>query len=83
MNVVSKKCEECGDKMARLRLPGEGKKQRWCGDCAPRAAHAEWRRTHAADFGAGEGDEEEQKKGRQPGRSRQGLRIGLAPTSWG
>ena len=34
MNVHSKRCEECGEKVARLRLPGERKKNRWCGQRA-------------------------------------------------
>jgi hypothetical protein len=31
----NKYCEGCGKNAARLRLPADGKKRRWCGDCVP------------------------------------------------
>ena len=47
VNVSSKKCEGCGEKAARLGLPSDGMKRRWCGDCAPKAAHAGGGHAHA------------------------------------
>jgi hypothetical protein len=37
VDLINKKCEGCGLKVARLGLPAEGKK-RWCSGCAK--AHA-------------------------------------------
>jgi hypothetical protein len=40
----AKKCEGCGVKAPSLSLPSEGKKRRWCADCAPAAANPGGRR---------------------------------------
>jgi hypothetical protein len=40
--VSSQKCEGCRLKLASFGLPSGGKKRRWCGDCAPKAASS-WR----------------------------------------
>ena len=47
MNVYLRKCEGCGLKAPSFGLPSDGKKKRWCADCAPKAARAGWRRTQA------------------------------------
>ena len=38
VDVSSKKCEGCGLKGPSLGLPSDGKKRRWCADCAPKTA---------------------------------------------
>jgi hypothetical protein len=41
VDVVHKKCEACGLKVARLGLPAEPRKKRWCSGCAKAHAGAE------------------------------------------
>jgi hypothetical protein len=46
-NNKKKKCEGCGLNVARIGLSSDEKKRRWCGDCAPKAAHGGRGRTQA------------------------------------
>ena len=48
-DVVSKKCEGCGLKMASFGLLSEGKRRRWCLGCAPKVASASGRRGKAGE----------------------------------